>query len=192
MYVLGPSIAVQILWGRNLYSCLFTKLWTLANTSSCWLAVIMCTEYPDVLFRTQRPDRARAWYWPTSVRCLLTATLGLPTSTLISRHCTLLFLIVRFSYTLLVFRSFCCLPPYLLCIFRRNLLQRVLMYSVQFFCNAFFLWFRESVIPKPCSVYSNKITTITQNYWVSGLCPSSGIPNTRKNVSETGSVSILR
>jgi hypothetical protein len=33
----------------------------------------------------------------------------------------------------------------------------------------------------------------TQNYWVSGLRPSSGILNTRKhNVSETGSVSILR
>jgi hypothetical protein len=33
----------------------------------------------------------------------------------------------------------------------------------------------------------------TQNYWVSGLCPSSGILNTRKhNVSETGSVSVLR
>jgi hypothetical protein len=30
----------------------------------------------------------------------------------------------------------------------------------------------------------------TQNYWVSGLCPSSGILNTGKhNVSETGSVS---
>jgi hypothetical protein len=33
----------------------------------------------------------------------------------------------------------------------------------------------------------------TQNYWVSGLCLSCGIVNTRKhNVSETGSVSILR
>jgi hypothetical protein len=32
-----------------------------------------------------------------------------------------------------------------------------------------------------------------QNYWVSGLCPSSGILNTRKhNVSETGSVSIMK
>jgi hypothetical protein len=32
-----------------------------------------------------------------------------------------------------------------------------------------------------------------QNYWVLGLCPSSDILNTRKhNVSETGSVSILR
>jgi hypothetical protein len=29
----------------------------------------------------------------------------------------------------------------------------------------------------------------TQNYWVSGLCPSSGILETRKhNVSETGSI----
>jgi hypothetical protein len=33
----------------------------------------------------------------------------------------------------------------------------------------------------------------TQNYWVSGLCQSSGILNTRKhNVPETGSVSVLR
>jgi hypothetical protein len=33
----------------------------------------------------------------------------------------------------------------------------------------------------------------TQNYWVFGLCPSSGIVETRKhNVSETGSVSVLR
>jgi hypothetical protein len=33
----------------------------------------------------------------------------------------------------------------------------------------------------------------TQNYWVSGLCPSSGILNTGKhNVSATGSVSVLR
>jgi hypothetical protein len=32
----------------------------------------------------------------------------------------------------------------------------------------------------------------TQNYWVSGLCPSSEILNTRKHkVSETGSVSVL-
>jgi hypothetical protein len=32
-----------------------------------------------------------------------------------------------------------------------------------------------------------------QNYWVLGLCPSSGILETRKhNVSETGSVSVLR
>jgi hypothetical protein len=32
-----------------------------------------------------------------------------------------------------------------------------------------------------------------QNYWVSGLCPSSGIVITRKqNFSETGSVSVLR
>jgi hypothetical protein len=32
----------------------------------------------------------------------------------------------------------------------------------------------------------------TQNYWVFGLCPSSGILETRKhNVSETGSVSVL-
>jgi hypothetical protein len=32
----------------------------------------------------------------------------------------------------------------------------------------------------------------TQNYWVSGLCPSSRIVNTRKyNVSKTESVSIL-
>jgi hypothetical protein len=31
------------------------------------------------------------------------------------------------------------------------------------------------------------------SYWVSGLCPSSGILNTReRNVSETGSISILR
>jgi hypothetical protein len=33
----------------------------------------------------------------------------------------------------------------------------------------------------------------TQNHWVSGLCASSGILNIRKhNVSETGSVSVLR
>jgi hypothetical protein len=33
----------------------------------------------------------------------------------------------------------------------------------------------------------------TQNYWVFGLCPSSGILDTRKhNVSETGSVFVLR
>jgi hypothetical protein len=33
----------------------------------------------------------------------------------------------------------------------------------------------------------------TQNHWVSGLCPSSGILNSREhNVSETGSVSVLR
>jgi hypothetical protein len=32
-----------------------------------------------------------------------------------------------------------------------------------------------------------------QNYWVFGFCPLSGIPKTRKhNVSETGSVSVLR
>jgi hypothetical protein len=34
---------------------------------------------------------------------------------------------------------------------------------------------------------------ITQNYWVSGLFPSSGILETKKHdVSETGSVSVLR
>jgi hypothetical protein len=33
----------------------------------------------------------------------------------------------------------------------------------------------------------------TENYWVSGLCPSSGILNTGKHtVSENGSVSVLR
>jgi hypothetical protein len=32
----------------------------------------------------------------------------------------------------------------------------------------------------------------TQNYWVFGLCPPSGILDNRKYVSETGSVSILR
>jgi hypothetical protein len=33
----------------------------------------------------------------------------------------------------------------------------------------------------------------TQNYWVFGLCPSTDILETRKhNVSETGSVSVLR
>jgi hypothetical protein len=32
----------------------------------------------------------------------------------------------------------------------------------------------------------------TQNHWASGLCPSSGILNARKYVSETGSVSVLR
>jgi hypothetical protein len=36
------------------------------------------------------------------------------------------------------------------------------------------------------------MTYNTQNYWVSGLCPLSGILNTRKhNVSETGPVSVL-
>jgi hypothetical protein len=35
-------------------------------------------------------------------------------------------------------------------------------------------------------------TVFIENYWVSGLCPSSGILNTRKHVSETGSVSVLR
>jgi hypothetical protein len=44
--------------------------------------------------------------------------------------------------------------------------------------------------------YNWRILTMvynTQNYWVSGLCPSSRILNTRKhNVSETGSVSVLR
>jgi hypothetical protein len=35
--------------------------------------------------------------------------------------------------------------------------------------------------------------TVTQNYWIFGLCPSSGIVETIKhNVSETGSVSVLR
>jgi hypothetical protein len=34
---------------------------------------------------------------------------------------------------------------------------------------------------------------LTQNYWVVGLCPSSGIVKPIKhNVSETGSVSVLR
>jgi hypothetical protein len=34
---------------------------------------------------------------------------------------------------------------------------------------------------------------INQNYWVSGLCPSSGILGTTKhNVSETGSVSVFK
>jgi hypothetical protein len=32
----------------------------------------------------------------------------------------------------------------------------------------------------------------TQNYWVFGLFSSSGILGTRKHVSETGSVSVLR
>jgi hypothetical protein len=33
----------------------------------------------------------------------------------------------------------------------------------------------------------------TQNYWVSGLCPSSRIINVRKhNIPETGSVSVLQ
>jgi hypothetical protein len=35
--------------------------------------------------------------------------------------------------------------------------------------------------------------SLSQNYWVSGLCPSPGSLNTRKhNVSETGSVFIFR
>jgi hypothetical protein len=38
-----------------------------------------------------------------------------------------------------------------------------------------------------------KMVYTTQSYWVSGLCPSSGILNTGENkVLETGSVSILR
>jgi hypothetical protein len=38
-----------------------------------------------------------------------------------------------------------------------------------------------------------KLHLTTQNYWISEPCPSSGILNTRKyNVSETGSVSVLR
>jgi hypothetical protein len=37
------------------------------------------------------------------------------------------------------------------------------------------------------------ITNITENNWLSGLCPSSRILNTRKqDVSENGSVSVLR
>jgi hypothetical protein len=33
----------------------------------------------------------------------------------------------------------------------------------------------------------------TQNYWVFGLCPTSGILKTRKhNVSETETISVLR
>jgi hypothetical protein len=32
----------------------------------------------------------------------------------------------------------------------------------------------------------------TQNYWVFGLFPSSGILENRKHVSETGYVSVLR
>jgi hypothetical protein len=46
------------------------------------------------------------------------------------------------------------------------------------------------------TVNSENVLTMvydTENYWVSGLCPSSGIVETRKhNVSETGSVSVLR
>jgi hypothetical protein len=39
----------------------------------------------------------------------------------------------------------------------------------------------------------SKLRIMSQNYWVSGLCPSSGILNTRKHdVSETGSFSVLR
>jgi hypothetical protein len=35
--------------------------------------------------------------------------------------------------------------------------------------------------------------SLSENYWVSGLCPLSGILNTIKhNVSETGSASVLR
>jgi hypothetical protein len=37
-----------------------------------------------------------------------------------------------------------------------------------------------------------KMVNNTQNYWIFGLCPSSGILETRKHVSETGSVSAFR
>jgi hypothetical protein len=38
-----------------------------------------------------------------------------------------------------------------------------------------------------------KISAHSQNYWISGLCPMSGILNTRKHdIPETGSVSIFR
>jgi hypothetical protein len=41
--------------------------------------------------------------------------------------------------------------------------------------------------------YANKTDANVQSYWVSGLCPSSGILNNREhNISETGSLSVLR
>jgi hypothetical protein len=44
---------------------------------------------------------------------------------------------------------------------------------------------------EPMGEVQNKINE--QNYWGFGLCSSSGIVETRKhNVSETGSVSVLR
>jgi hypothetical protein len=54
--------------------------------------------------------------------------------------------------------------------------------------------------PPPSSSSSSSSNTIScydlfgsQNHWVFGLCPSSGILETTKhNVSETGSVSVLR
>jgi hypothetical protein len=42
---------------------------------------------------------------------------------------------------------------------------------------------------------SSKLEVFTQRYWVFGLCPSSGFflnNNEKHNVSETGTVSILR
>jgi hypothetical protein len=40
---------------------------------------------------------------------------------------------------------------------------------------------------------TRRATKEIQNYWVSGLCPSSGILNTRKhNISETESLSVVR
>jgi hypothetical protein len=48
----------------------------------------------------------------------------------------------------------------------------------------------------PTQAYSTNLAGplfCAQNYWVFGLCPSSGILETRKhNVSETGSVSVLK
>jgi hypothetical protein len=41
--------------------------------------------------------------------------------------------------------------------------------------------------------YNRSILFKIQDYWLFGLCPSSGILKTREhNVSETGSVSVLR
>jgi hypothetical protein len=65
------------------------------------------------------------------------------------------------------------------------------------FCNVTTVKRKEnaSLIPA-LSEYGNKIETVVvacQNYWVLGLCLSSGILETRKyKVSENGSVSVLR
>jgi hypothetical protein len=51
----------------------------------------------------------------------------------------------------------------------------------------------EFVLVVTTSESHHKPVKYTQNLWVSGHCPSSGILTTRKhNVSETGSVSVLR
>jgi hypothetical protein len=52
-------------------------------------------------------------------------------------------------------------------------------------------WF---LIPlKILEIWTELLHRLSLDYWVSGLCPSSGILNTRKhNVLEAGSVSVLK